>query len=83
MTASSARGGEGAGNGSGNGQQGAAAWADGVAASTPQEPGAVADGAVFVDPAQAGAEEQIAEQVAYWVHQKTQNGEKMACDPYR
>ena len=75
LTASSARGGEGAGNGSGNGQQGAAAWADGVAASTPQEPGAVADGAVFVDSAQAGAEEQIAEQVAYWVHQKTQNAE--------
>ena len=30
---------------------------------------------VYVDPSQAGAEEQVAEQVAYWVNQKTQNAE--------
>jgi Flagellar hook-length control protein len=31
--------------------------------------------AVFADPTLAGAEEQIADQVAYWVNQKTQNAE--------
>ncbi|WCM88986.1 flagellar hook-length control protein FliK [Acidovorax sp. NCPPB 3576] len=37
---------------------------------------AAADGTgVLVDPSQVGAEDQIAEQVAYWVHQKTQNAE--------
>ncbi|KQO14068.1 flagellar hook-length control protein [Acidovorax sp. Leaf76] len=30
---------------------------------------------MFTDPAQAGLEEQVADQVAYWVHQKTQNAE--------
>jgi flagellar hook-length control protein FliK len=31
--------------------------------------------AAFADPTQAGAEEQVADQVAYWVNQKTQNAE--------
>ncbi|MBV7544136.1 flagellar hook-length control protein FliK [Acidovorax sp. sic0104] len=30
---------------------------------------------MFTDPAQLAAEEQIADQVSYWVHQKTQNAE--------
>ncbi|GKT02014.1 hypothetical protein AVKW3434_21515 [Acidovorax sp. SUPP3434] len=30
---------------------------------------------VLADPSQVGVEDQIAEQVAYWVHQKTQNAE--------
>ncbi|CAN7609817.1 flagellar hook-length control protein FliK [Acidovorax sp. LjRoot194] len=70
----SARGGESSGGRSGDGQQGAAAWSDGLSASAPQEAGNV-DGSVFTDPAQAGVEEQVADQVAYWVHQKTQNAE--------
>lgn len=72
----SARGGEASGGRAGDGPQGAAAWSDGLSAGAPQEPGNV-DGSVFADPtqAQAGAEEQVADQVAYWVHQKTQNAE--------
>jgi len=70
----SARGGESSGGRSGDGQQGAAAWSDGMSTSAPQEAGNV-DGSVFVDPTQVGTEEQVADQVAYWVHQKIQNAE--------
>lgn len=74
--AASAAGAESSGGRAGGGQQGAAAWSDGLSAAGPQE-SAPADASVFVDPSQAqvGAEEQIADQVAYWVHQKTQNAE--------
>ena len=75
-----ARSGEFAGGGAGQGRDGggfAAAWADGVATGAPQEPGGLDAAAVFADPSQAGAEEQVADRVAYWVHQKTQNAELM------
>lgn len=71
-----ARGGDAAGGGSrpGEGRSESGAWFDhgNVALG---EPGAVDGGAVFGDPAQAGMEDQVAEQVAYWVNQKTQNAE--------
>ncbi|MFN4120639.1 flagellar hook-length control protein FliK [Acidovorax sp.] len=40
-----------------------------------QEMEGVDAAAVFGDPAQAAAEDQVAEQVTYWVNQKTQNAE--------
>ncbi|WP_235504091.1 MULTISPECIES: flagellar hook-length control protein FliK [unclassified Acidovorax] len=70
----SARSAESSGGRAGDGQQGATTWGDGMSTGGPQEAGAV-DGTVFTDPAQAGLEEQVADQVAYWVHQKTQNAE--------
>ncbi|OYZ42302.1 MAG: hypothetical protein B7Y20_18450, partial [Acidovorax sp. 16-64-162] len=39
------------------------------------ETAGVEGAAVFSDPTQVGSEEQIADQVAYWVNQKTQNAE--------
>ena len=73
----SARGGEGAdaGGRSGEGRSSAGAWLDSGSGSAPVEPGSLDGATVFADPAQAGVEEQVAEQVAYWVNQKTQNAE--------
>ena len=48
---------------------------DGAGGPAPAEPGMGDAATVYVDPTQAGAEEQVAEQVAYWVNQKTQNAE--------
>ena len=53
----------------------AGTWFDGVATDAPLEPGSADATAVFADPTQAGAEEQVADRVAYWIHQKTQNAE--------
>lgn len=69
---SGGRGGESAGNG-----------ASPSAALAVGEPGAEPSGAdaafsldaALADPAQAGMEDQLAEQVAFWVNQKTQNAE--------
>lgn len=72
--AASARGGESAGARQGDGAPGAASWSDGLSAGASQEAGPI-EGTVFTDPAQLAAEEQIADQVSYWVHQKTQNAE--------
>jgi flagellar hook-length control protein FliK len=73
----SARSGEGADAGGrpGEGRSGAGAWLDSGGGSAPVEPGSLDGATVFADPAQAGVEEQVAEQVAYWVNQKTQNAE--------
>lgn len=59
----------------GEGNAGGGGWSDGAAGMSPLEPGNTDNTAVFVDPAAAGAEEQVADQVAYWVNQKTQNAE--------
>ncbi|WP_242421541.1 flagellar hook-length control protein FliK [Acidovorax sp. Root267] len=73
----SAQGGGGADGGarSGEGRSGAGAWFDSGGGSGPVEAGSLDGVGVFTDPAQAGAEEQVTEQVAYWVNQKTQNAE--------
>ena len=72
----SARGGESAGGGrSGDGTPNAMAWSDALGAASPQEAGGLDAAAVLAEPGHAGAEEQVADQVAYWVHQKTQNAE--------
>ncbi len=71
-----ARGGEpSAGGRPGEGPAGGSAWSDGSAGVSPLEPGNTDSPATFVDPGAAGAEEQVADQVAYWVNQKTQNAE--------
>ena len=57
------------------GSSGPGVWSDGAVAEAPLEPGSADAAAVFADPTQAGAEEQVANRVAYWVHQKTQNAE--------
>ncbi len=59
----------------GEGNAGGGGWSDGAAGMSPLEHGNTDNTAVFVDPAAAGAEEQVADQVAYWVNQKTQNAE--------
>lgn len=64
-----------AGGRPGEGHAGGGAWSDGSAGLSPLEPGNTDSPAVFVDPGAAGAEEQVADQVAYWVNQKTQNAE--------
>jgi len=64
-----------AGGRSGEGHAGGGAWSDGSAGLSPVEPGNIDIPAMFVDPGAAGAEEQVADQVAYWVNQKTQNAE--------
>lgn len=70
------RGGEpSAGGRPGEGPAGGSAWSDGSAGLSPVEPGNTDSPATFVDPGAAGAEEQVADQVAYWVNQKTQNAE--------
>lgn len=74
--AAMARGGESsAGGRPGEGSAGGGAWSDGSAGLSPVEPGNTDSPATFVDPGAAGAEEQVADQVAYWVNQKTQNAE--------
>lgn len=71
-----ARGGESsAGGRPGEGPAGGGAWSDGSAGVSPVEPGNTDSPATFVDPGAAGSEEQVADQVAYWVNQKTQNAE--------
>jgi len=52
-----------------------AAWGSSGAVQAGPETAGVEGSAVFADPTLAGAEEQIADQVAYWVNQKTQNAE--------
>ena len=52
-----------------------AAWGSSGAVQAGPETAGVEGAAVFADPTLAGAEEQIADQVAYWVNQKTQNAE--------
>ena len=54
---------------------GESAWSDSGAVHTGSEATSAEGAPTFTDPAMAGAEEQIAEQVAYWVNQKTQNAE--------
>lgn len=71
-TAATARGGEAQGGGR-PGEGAAGAWTDSGLTEALVETGG-AD-AAFVDPAQMNAEEQVADRVAYWVHQKTQNAE--------
>jgi flagellar hook-length control protein FliK len=64
-----------AGGRPGEGPAGGGAWSDGSAGVSPVEPGNTDSSATFVDPGAAGSEEQVADQVAYWVNQKTQNAE--------
>ena len=64
-----------AGGRPGEGPAGGGAWSDGSAGVSPVEPGNTDSPATFVDPGAAGSEEQVADQVAYWVNQKTQNAE--------
>ncbi|WP_242421914.1 flagellar hook-length control protein FliK [Acidovorax sp. GW101-3H11] len=64
-----------AGGRPGEGPAGGGAWSDGSAGVSPLEPGNTDSPATFVDPGAAGSEEQVADQVAYWVNQKTQNAE--------
>ena len=52
-----------------------AAWGSSGAVQAGPETAGLEGAAVFADPTLAGAEEQIADQVAYWVNQKTQNAE--------
>ena len=52
-----------------------AAWGSSGTVPAGPETAGVEGAAVFADPTLAGAEEQIADQVAYWVIQKTQNAE--------
>lgn len=69
-----------AGAGAGAGRSGDArpeggAWLDGAGTSAPEEAGFQDGATVFAEPGQPGQEEHVAEQVAYWVNQKTQNAE--------
>ena len=64
-----------AGGRPGEGPAGGGAWSDGSGGVSPLEPGNTDSSATFVDPGAAGSEEQVADQVAYWVNQKTQNAE--------
>jgi len=75
--AATARGGEAAGGGrSGEGHAAPGSWSDGIAAEAPPETGGADAGTLFADPTQASADEQqVADQVSYWVHQKTQSAE--------
>ena len=52
-----------------------AAWGSSGTVPAGPETAGLEGAAVFADPTLAGAEEQIADQVAYWVNQKTQNAE--------
>lgn len=69
----SSRGGEGAAQGSGT--MSAVPTADNSRDTAATTFNADLSGAASADAAQRAAEDQIAEQVAYWVHQKTQNAE--------
>ncbi|AFU47849.1 flagellar hook-length control protein [Acidovorax sp. KKS102] len=60
-------------NGEGAGTTGA--WSEGVSGPSPSDAGGFTDATALADPNALGAEEQVAEQVAYWVNQKTQNAE--------
>lgn len=72
----SVRGAESSGGGrAGEGHAGGGAWSESGAGASPLDTGNVDNASVFVDPGSAGAEEQVADQVAYWVNQKTQNAE--------
>lgn len=64
-----------AGGRSADGGPGAGTWMAGVEGPHTPEMEGVDAAAVFGDPAQAAAEDQVAEQVTYWVNQKTQNAE--------
>lgn len=69
-------GSDGAGHRPGEGRAEATLWTEGASGgSGPAEAGSLDGTSVFTDPSQAGSEEQVAEQVAYWVNQKTQNAE--------
>jgi len=63
------------GRSSGEGSGPSGSWAEGASPSSPVEAGNFADATVFADPNAMGAEDRVAEQVAYWVNQKTQNAE--------
>lgn len=63
------------GSSSGEGRFATVAALDSGSAAAPVEPGALDGATMYAESAPAGAEEQIAEQVAYWVNQKTQNAE--------
>ena len=71
----SQRGGSATSGDAGGRPSAAAAWGSSGAVQAGPEPAGVEGAAVFADPTLAGAEEQIADQVAYWVNQKTQNAE--------
>lgn len=73
QTAESPAGGRSHGNGEGAGTAGA--WSEGVSGPSPPDAGSFTDATALADPNALGAEEQVAEQVAYWVNQKTQNAE--------
>lgn len=60
---------------SGEGRSEGAIGFEAAGGAAPAEAGSVDGATVFADPAQANLEEQVAEQVAYWVNQKTQNAE--------
>ena len=62
-------------HGSGEGAGTAGAWSEGVSGSSPSDEGSFTDATALADPNALGAEEQVAEQVAYWANQKTQNAE--------
>jgi len=70
----SERGGE-QGSGNPSSQGGASGAEGGMGFSMGDAPIATDGTGVLADPSQVGAEDQIAEQVAYWVHQNTQNAE--------
>ena len=63
------------GSSAGEGRFAPVAASDSGNAAAPVEPGALDGAAPFAESVHAGVEEQIAEQVAYWVNQKTQNAE--------
>ena len=65
----------GEGNPSSSGQHSAGGMAEGAHGASPMESAAADGAAMLADPSQAGAEELVADQVAYWVNQKTQNAE--------
>ena len=73
QAAESPAGGRSHGHGEGAGTAGA--WSEGVSGSSPSDAGSFTDATALADPNALGAEEQVAEQVAYWVNQKTQNAE--------
>lgn len=72
----SLRGGDaGAGGRPGDAQAGGSLWAEAHAGAQPLERSPVDGGDMFAYPGEPGMQEQVADQVAYWVNQKTQNAE--------
>ncbi|TWG33822.1 flagellar hook-length control protein FliK [Acidovorax delafieldii] len=63
------------GRSNGDGAGAGGAWSEGASGGGAVESGNFTDATVFAEPNALGAEEQVAEQVAYWVNQKTQNAE--------